>query len=48
VDKRLAWPDPKSASLDHVRPISRGGSHTYFNVQLAHLTCNLKKGKGAA
>lgn len=46
VDKRLRWPDPMSASLDHVRPICRGGSHTYFNVRLAHLTCNVRKGKG--
>ena len=32
------------ASLDHIVPISKGGSHTYDNVQLAHLSCNIRKG----
>jgi len=44
VDRDLTWPDPASASLDHVRPISKGGTHTYFNVRLAHLMCNQRKG----
>lgn len=44
VDPDVSWPDPYSASLDHVLPLSKGGSHTYENVQLAHLTCNVSKG----
>ena len=44
VDKNLAHPHPMSASLDHVLPLARGGTHTYTNVQLAHLTCNVSKG----
>lgn len=32
------------ATLDHVRPISRGGSHTRDNVQIAHGLCNSRKG----
>jgi hypothetical protein len=32
------------ASLDHIVPIARGGSHTYDNVQLSHYRCNLSKG----
>lgn len=43
VNKQLKWPDPMSASLDHIVPLSQGGSHTYNNVQLAHLRCNLTK-----
>lgn len=43
VNKRLKYPDPKSASLDHIVPLSAGGDHTYVNVQLAHLRCNLEK-----
>lgn len=43
VDKDLAWPDPMSASLDHIIPLSRGGAHTLDNVQLAHLVCNIRK-----
>lgn len=39
-----AWPDPLSASLDHVVPLSRGGVHDPDNVRLAHLRCNVEKG----
>lgn len=31
-------------SFDHIKPISRGGEHSFANVQLAHLLCNLRKG----
>lgn len=44
VDRSLVYPDPGSASLDHVVPLSRGGAHTYENTQLAHLFCNVSKG----
>lgn len=44
VQADLKWPDPGSPSLDHIVPLSRGGGHTYANVQLAHLRCNLVKG----
>lgn len=46
VEEGLAWPHPKSPSLDHVVPLSRGGHHTRDNVQLAHLSCNVRKGAG--
>ena len=44
VDPSLAYPDPMSASLDHVIPLSRGGSHSPANVRLAHLGCNVRRG----
>lgn len=44
VDRELIWPDPMSVSLDHVVPLSKGGTHTLDNVQCAHLVCNLQKG----
>lgn len=44
VDQELRWPDARSRSLDHVIPVARGGTHTYGNVQLAHLGCNVSKG----
>lgn len=47
VSKRLAYPHPFSASLDHIIPLSDGGSHTASNVQLAHLQCNIAKGNRA-
>lgn len=33
-----------NASIDHKIPISRGGAHTWDNVQLAHFNCNSAKG----
>ncbi|NAE18041.1 HNH endonuclease [Enterococcus hirae] len=44
VDPSLAWPDPKSPSLDHIKPLSLGGTHTTDNVRLAHLDCNVRRG----
>lgn len=35
---------PKSPTLDHIIPVSRGGSHTYDNIKCACRSCNNKKG----
>lgn len=43
VDQTLKWPDPMSATLDHKIPLSKGGSHTYRNVQCSHARCNIVK-----
>lgn len=44
IDPEVTWPDPMSASVDHVVPLSRGGQHSMINVQSAHLSCNSRKG----
>lgn len=44
VDPRLAYPDPGSASLDHIVPLALGGPHSRANTQCAHLYCNSVKG----
>lgn len=44
VEKDLAYPDPWYGTIDHIQPLSKGGQHTYENVQLAHLSCNSRKG----
>lgn len=31
-------------SIDHIKPLAKGGEHTWDNVQLAHLYCNSTKG----
>jgi predicted nucleic acid-binding Zn ribbon protein len=41
VDPELEYPDPMAASLDHVVPMSRGGTNASTNLQLAHLVCNV-------
>ena len=38
------WVQPRHASPDHIQPLSRGGTHTWGNMQLMHLKCNLRKG----
>lgn len=48
VDQATAWPHPLSPSLDHDRPLSKGGTHTWDNVQLSHLRCNVSKGNRIA
>lgn len=43
VDRELRAPDPGSASIDHIVPLSLGGDDTPANVQLAHFSCNSGK-----
>lgn len=43
VDMSIRWPHRLSASVDHVRPLSRGGTEDESNLALAHLTCNTSK-----
>lgn len=33
----------KYPSIDHVVPVSKGGTHTWANIKLAHRECNSKK-----
>jgi len=33
-------------SIDHVRPLSRGGSNKIDNLRLSHERCNRKRGDG--
>lgn len=35
--------DQADMSLDHITPLEHGGDHSYDNVQLSHLTCNVRK-----
>ena len=40
-----SWGDsgPVYPSIDHIVPLSKGGSHTWDNVQLVHIICNSYK-----
>lgn len=44
IDRMAKFPAPLSPSIDHIIPLSRGGSHGYENTQAAHLSCNTRKG----
>ena len=44
VDKSLHFPHPLSGSIDHVVPVSLGGSDEFANLQLSHRRCNIMKG----
>lgn len=48
IDQDLSYPDPMSASLDHVIPLALGGEHSRANAQAAHLSCNSRKGARVA
>ena len=36
--------DSIETHVDHMRPVSKGGTHKLSNLQLLHATCNLRKG----
>jgi 5-methylcytosine-specific restriction endonuclease McrA len=35
---------PRDATLDHVVPLSKGGTNALANLRLAHFTCNTHRG----
>lgn len=43
IDMEARAPHPLSPSIDHVRPLARGGTHEPCNVQAAHFLCNALK-----
>lgn len=44
IDKSLKYPNPLSAVVDHIVPISKGGHPSDINnLQLAHWQCNSRK-----
>lgn len=42
ICNRLA--DREDFHIDHIRPLSKNGEHSYANTQVAHPFCNLSKG----
>ena len=40
VSKTAPRNTPKGGTLDHLVPLSKGGTHTWTNVKLAHHRCN--------
>lgn len=46
VNPKLKAPDERSASFDHLIPLSEGGNNSPSNLRLAHLGCNCERGTG--
>lgn len=46
VDCDLAYPDPMSASRDHLIPVADGGTNDRANLALAHWICNVRRSTG--
>ena len=46
INKRLKYPNPRSKSIDHIVPLSKGGADAPINLQAAHLRCNTSKNAG--
>jgi len=43
VDRRFTVPDRRAATIDHIVPVSKGGTNADGNLQLAHHGCNSRK-----
>jgi 5-methylcytosine-specific restriction endonuclease McrA len=43
IDPMLRFPNKRAATMDHLIPLSRGGTHTWDNVAPAHRDCNEAK-----
>lgn len=44
IDERLRFPNIMAATVEHIVPISQGGTHTWDNTAPAHAICNFQKG----
>jgi hypothetical protein len=44
ISQKAKYPDRRSASIDHVVPLSEGGGDTAPNKRASHLGCNLARG----
>lgn len=44
IDRRLRGNHWWRATLEHIIPLSKGGTHTYDNVGASHWICNMQKG----
>jgi hypothetical protein len=43
IGKTFQYPHTRSASIDHVVPLSQGGDDTAANKRAAHLSCNVQR-----
>lgn len=44
IDLTIEYPHPMYRTIDHKKPLAKGGKHTLSNCQLMHAQCNASKG----
>lgn len=44
INKFLRFPNFMAATVEHIIPLAKGGTHTWDNVAPAHAKCNFSKG----
>lgn len=44
INQRLRVPNFGAATIEHIIPLSKGGTHTWDNVAPSHYRCNMEKG----
>ncbi len=44
INRKLRLPNFQAATIEHIKPLSKGGTHTWDNVAPAHAKCNFDKG----
>ena len=44
INPRYRFPHLMAATVDHIIPISKGGTHTWSNTRAAHAKCNFTRG----
>ena len=47
INMKAVFPAGDSFTIDHIKPLSRGGSHSPDNVRPAHLSCNIRLERGS-
>ena len=43
IDPKRRFPDLLAATVEHIVPLCKGGTHTWDNVAPAHAQCNFQK-----
>jgi len=43
VDRFAVHPEPLAPTIDHIIPVSKGGTDDEYNLRLAHSSCNTKR-----
>lgn len=44
INKHLRLPNYMAATIEHIVPLAKGGTHTWDNVAPSHALCNFQKG----